>query len=503
MMKRIKIKFCSDRLPIIHLVLAALFLAHTSLLTAQTINASEYFFDTDPGPGNGIPLVIPTPADMVTFSFAISTAGLTVGRHYFFIRTQTSTGNWSLYEPREFFIQAPVAQAEYFVDTDPGVGTATPLPITNVDDFTFTTSLGISGLSNGRHYLFIREKDESGSWSMSEPREFLIQAPVAQAEYFVDTDPGIGTATPLPITNVDDFTFTTSLGISGLSNGRHYLFIREKDESGSWSMSEPREFFIQAPIMQAEYFFDADPGIGSATPIPITTIDDFTFTTSLPVGGLPDGDHYLFVRAKDESDTWSLYQPTLFTVSSVVPVGLTNFSAERKGEVVDLFWTTASELNNDFFEVERWIQKGEDTYTEKSFAVIGRVEGSGTTSSKQHYQFSDLRAASAETIYYRLKQVDYDGKSTYSQVVVVFLDSNRTIVKLYPNPGSTWFTLEVSGKDTNALSVEVIDAAGKKIEAYEKVSGPLVFGSDWAAGVYLVRIRKPNEVLVVKIIKSQ
>jgi hypothetical protein len=432
-MKRFRLIVHGLPVSIIHRVFVFIFLTEASMLSAQTINKSEYFFDVDPGVGNGTLLVVPAPGDAITFSFSINTSGLSGGRHLFYIRTRTSNGNWSLYEPREFFIQAPVAKAEYFVDTDPGVGSGTPLPITSVDDFTFTTS------------------------------------------------------------------FSTT----GLTGGRHYLFIREKDEFGKWSLSEPREFFIQAPVAKAEYFYDTDPGIGSATPILIANVDDFTFTSSLPIGGLPDGDHYLFVRAKDESGKWSLHQPTLFTVSSVVPVGLTNFSAERKGEVVDLSWTTASELNNDYFEVERWIQKGEDTYTEKSFAVIGRVEGSGTTSSKQHYQFSDLPAAGAETIYYRLKQVDYDGKSTYSQAVVVFLDPNRTIVKLYPNPGSNWFTLEVSGRDTNALSVEILDATGKKIEAYEKVSGPLVFGSDWAAGVYLVRIRKPNEVLVVKIVKSQ
>jgi hypothetical protein len=92
-----------------------------SLLSGQTIAVSEYFFDTDPGAGNGFPLAISTPADTVTFSSAISTSGLTAGRHYLYIRTQTSDGRWSHYEPREFFIQVPIAEAEYFFDIDPGV----------------------------------------------------------------------------------------------------------------------------------------------------------------------------------------------------------------------------------------------------------------------------------------------------------------------------------------------------------------------------------------------
>ena len=412
-------------------VVSVLFLTAYSLLNAQAIDVSEYFFDTDPGAGNGFPLAISTPDDTVTFSSTISTSGLTAGRHYIYIRTRTSNGRWSLYEPREFFIQVPIAEAEYFFDIDPGVGSGTPIPITTVNDF----------------------------------------------------------------------TLTTSLPLGGLAAGRHYLYVRAKDETGSWSMYEPREFFIQAPIPKAEYFFDTDPGVGSATPIPITTVDDFTFTTALPVGGLPDGDHYLYVRTKDETGSWSLFEPTLFTVSSVVPIGLTNFSAKRNGARVDLSWVTASETNNDYFAVERWIEDG--SYTENSFVMIDMVKGNGTTSAAHHYYYSDTPPGRSQTIYYRLRQVDFDGKSNYSQVVAVLFDPLGTIIKVYPNPGSTCFTLEVDGKSANPVGVEMIDAAGRQIESHENISGSLVFGKDWASGVYLVRIRKQDEVLVVKIVKAQ
>jgi len=412
------------------LLFSVLFLLSYSLLNAQTIAVAEYFFDTDPGAGNGSPLVIATPGDPVTFSSTISTAGLTGGRHHLYIRTRTSGGRWSLYEPREFFVQTPIATAEYFFDTDPGAG--------------------------------------SGA--------------------------------PIPITTLDDFTFNTSLPVGGLAAGRHYLYVRTKDETGAWSLYEPREFFIQAPIALAEYFFDTDPGVGSATLIPITTVDDYTFTTSLPVGGLPDGDHYLYVRAKDETGAWSLYEPTLFTVSSVVPVGLTTFSARRNGPAVDLSWATASETNSDYFAVERWIPDGSSS--ENSFVMIDRVKGSGTSSTAHRYQFSDRPADHLQTIYYRLRQVDFDGKSTYSQAVAVLFDPLGTIIKVYPNPGSAWFTLEVEGNGASSVVVEMLDASGRQLESHEVASAPLVFGKDWTAGVYLVRIRKQDEDLVVKVVKE-
>jgi hypothetical protein len=205
-----------------------------SLINAQTIDISEYFFDTDPGVGNGLPLVISAPGDMVTFSSTISISSLRPGHHYLYIRTRTSDGRWSLYEPREFFIQEPVANAEYFFDTDPGVGSGTRIPITPVDDFTFTTSLPVASLRAGRHYLYVRTRTSEGRWSLHEPREFFIQAPIPKAEYFFDSDPGVGSGTPIPITTVDDFTFTTSLAVGGLPNGDHYLYVRVKDETGAW-----------------------------------------------------------------------------------------------------------------------------------------------------------------------------------------------------------------------------------------------------------------------------
>ena len=414
-----------------HLIVFAFLVCPCGRLNAQTINVSEYFFDTDPGAGNGIPMAIAAPAEPVTFSSTISVSGLPPGRHYLYARTRTSDGHWSLHEPREFFIQSPVANGEYFFDTDPGAGNGIPMAIT------------------------------------------------------------------VP---VDPLTFSSTISIAGLTPGRHYLYTRIKDESGAWSLHEPREFFIQTPIALAEYFFDTDPGVGLAAPIPITTtIDDFTFTSSLPVGGLPDGDHYLYVRVKDESGAWSLHQPTLFTVSSVVPVELTVFSAKRNGLAVDLSWTTASETNNDYFAVERWIPDG--SYTEESFSMIDKVKGNGTTSIAHHYRVSDQPQGDSKTIYYRLKQVDFDGTSTYSQVVAVLFDPLGAVIKLYPNPASTRFTLEVeAGGD--GVAVEMLDISGQTIESHEKVSS-LVFGENWTPGIYIVRIRKADEVLSVKVVKAQ
>ena len=111
----------------------------------------------------------------------------------------------------------------------------------------------------------------------------------------------------------------------------------------------------------------------------------------------------------------------------VFPVELIDFRAEMEGRRVRLSWITASELNNDYFDVERSVDG-------LSFEVIGRETGAGTTQDIQEYEFIDNNPLS-HTLHYRLRQVDYDGAFTYSQVVQVEGSIQvAATVKVYPNP---------------------------------------------------------------------
>jgi len=418
---------------LIRVILAAAFiliglLISTASIYAQNIIRAEYFFDTDPGVGNGIPITVPIPAEIVTFSASISTAGLTSGRHLLYVRTRSASLEWSLYEPREFFIESGVERAEYFIDTDPGVGNGIPITVA-------------AGSSN----------------------------------------------------------FSASISTAGITDGRHLLYIRTKSDAGMWSLYEPREFFVQGPIEQAEYFFDTDPGIGNATPANISTINDFNFNTSIVVPALPDGTHYLYLRIKEEGGTWSLYEPATFTVGLPLPVELLSFTARKNTEgFVDLNWTTASEKDNDYFEVERWVK--DDPRFPNRFVVIAKVNGHATSTVPQHYSYRDYTLQS-KSIYYRLKQVDFDGTSTYSNVVAVLSDGEPMVIKLFPNPTSSSFTLDVYGNAVGKLQVDVTDESGKHIETHVTIDRHIDLGTNWAPGLYMVRIKNPDEVTVFKIIK--
>lgn len=472
-------------------------------LKAQNINKAEYFFDNDPGVGNGFPLTVGIPSDSVAFIRTINTTGLSTGLHFLFIRTRTVGGIWSLYEHQSFYIRNSVVKAEYFFDTDPGKGNGTNIPITaTLDSINFSASISTTGLTQGLHFLFVRTRDEKGVWSLYQPREFFVRQSITQAEYFFDTDPGVGNGTNIPITaTLDSISFTKTINTSGLTEGLHFLFVRTRDNKGIWSLYQPREFFIRVRIEAAEYFIDSDPGVGNATPIAIPIADDsVSFTSNIVTSlAITNGNHYLFIRTRDSKKVWSLYEPVLFTVDNSLPVEWLSFSVEKNENSALLKWITATETNCDRFEIER--TTNENIFDENNFIKIGEVKGHGTCSSTNNYAFTDDKITYKGLYYYRIKQIDTDGKFNYSDTKVVDF-SRDYAMKIFPNPGTDFFTLELNGIFETGASVKVFDSNGQLVLHNDQITDSYRFGVDWSTGVYFMHVLINNENTIFKLIKS-
>ncbi|MEM6517623.1 MAG: hypothetical protein AAF688_15685, partial [Bacteroidota bacterium] len=251
------------------------------------ITAAEYFFDTDPGVGNGSSLSVS--GNTIDQDFSIPTTGLSEGIHKLYIRLINDNGQWSLYDNNVFYVNpsqdnsTQISGAEYFIDTDPGVGNGNSLSVTGNtinQDFSIPTV----GLSSGVHKLHIRFLNTDGSWSLYDKRIFYINpnnentAQIIGAEYFIDTDPGIGNGTALTVTGSQiDQNFNIPTG--GLSDGSHKLFIRLINDDGGWSLYDSQLFYLSegntntAFITAAEYFFDLDPGIGNANSLDLDEVE--------------------------------------------------------------------------------------------------------------------------------------------------------------------------------------------------------------------------------------
>lgn len=165
-----------------------------------------------------------------------------------------------------------------------------------------------------------------------------------------------------------------------------------------------------------------------------------------------------------------------FTLASTnaenpLPVELVYFRASLTPEkLVNLEWQTASELNNDAFEVER----SKDGF---DFTSIARVNGAGTTATKNDYALLDQFPLSG-TSYYRLKQIDFDGTYTYSPVISIKRGDDPFTV--YPNPaGKQWVTFN------RKVNAAVINNLNQIVGNYQEAEG--FDTSDLAPGLYIIR----------------
>lgn len=147
---------------------------------------------------------------------------------------------------------------------------------------------------------------------------------------------------------------------------------------------------------------------------------------------------------------------TTNSVATPLPIDLLSFTASWVDSQVQLNWSTASEHNNDFFTVER-------TYNLEQFEKVVTVKGNGTTKAKTSYTAVDDAPLPGKS-YYRLKQTDFDGKVSFSEVREIFNDL-PTQIYLYPNPvtqGAVTFELR-GGKPLTQLPITIHDITGRSV----------------------------------------
>ncbi|MBF8963297.1 T9SS type A sorting domain-containing protein [Pontibacter sp. FD36] len=181
-----------------------------------------------------------------------------------------------------------------------------------------------------------------------------------------------------------------------------------------------------------------------------------------------------------------------------LPVELLSFNARRDTRGVNLTWATASELDNRGFEVQV-------SNNARDFTAIGFVESKvGTTSLRQDYSFLDTKAVSG-TRYYRLKQIDFDGKFEYSAIRAVALNQSDSKVSAYPNPFDDAVIVTLNGTESRNVQVVLMDAMGKVLQQRtEETSGNSItvdMRSVTTKGVYVLRVLDNDTKHTFKLMK--
>ncbi len=190
-----------------------------------------------------------------------------------------------------------------------------------------------------------------------------------------------------------------------------------------------------------------------------------------------------------------------FLPYSELPVELTSFTAANNGAgQVVLNWQTATEINNRIFEIER---KTENT----NFATIGFVRGEGTTSDQHEYTFIDQNVNN-QIYTYRLKQIDFNGSTTYSQEITVNAIGPKTfdLSQNYPNPFNPTTTIDFIVPQAGFVTLAVYNTLGEQVALL--ANGIMSEGAHTAtfdakslpSGAYVYKLQTGNSVMTKKML---
>jgi hypothetical protein len=191
------------------------------------------------------------------------------------------------------------------------------------------------------------------------------------------------------------------------------------------------------------------------------------------------------------------------TYNQITPVELTSFKANVSENNVNLNWQTATETNNSGFQIER-----RKTINERSeeWNTIGFISGNGTTTEPQSYSFVDENLSSG-IYYYRLKQIDYDGTSNYSnEIEVEITPSEFALEQNYPNPFNPSTSIQYAIGSRQFITLKVYDVLGNEIATLvneEKPSGTYneQFSMDiFSSGIYFYKLTAGEFVQTKKMI---
>lgn len=173
---------------------------------------------------------------------------------------------------------------------------------------------------------------------------------------------------------------------------------------------------------------------------------------------------------------------------TVLPVKLIGFSARAKNGIVEINWSTATEINNDYFIVER-------SADARAFKQVATIKGAGNSTGILTYSVLDAKPLS-RTSYYRLKQADMNGKLTYSKVAMVYIEPHPLVV--FNNPVRNG-SLEIRLPDANGF-IQIFNGEGRKVyqKRYANTTYLSIPVNAWSKGVYTILLHNNTGRFVIE-----
>lgn len=226
--------------------------------------------------------------------------------------------------------------------------------------------------------------------------------------------------------------------------------------------------------------------------------DDDWQSTTVSQLGLTGNTLQLRIMMRNTSADERLQIDDILVECRLLPVEYLYFTADAQDEAVNLRWETAQESNNDYFELQRSLDG-------VSFASLSRIQGAGTSEQSVAYEFTDYDAGTG-SVYYRLKQVDFDGNHSFSKTVELSpIQYDSPLIGVFPQPAAGGFNILLNLPQEWPVAVQLFDLAGKAVLTQEDrlQAGEQqlrVESGHLPAGVYLMRMTLGNERLLQKVI---
>jgi len=183
---------------------------------------------------------------------------------------------------------------------------------------------------------------------------------------------------------------------------------------------------------------------------------------------------------------------------NTLPVSLKNFNASKRTGKVAVTWETESEINNDGFEIQRRIGNG--TYKTIGF-VDSKAPGGNSNGAQISYSFDDVENLPNGVAYYRLRQVDLDGKSIYSEIKAVRSNSKALFISVYPNPSRGTTNVAIP-EGVGVVDVALEDFTGKLVQRWNGLNTRNLQLTNLKPGMYMLRVnaRESGEQVVERIL---
>jgi subtilisin-like proprotein convertase family protein len=390
------------------------------------------------------------------------------------------------------FIWQTDPNASYYqiqVATDPAFSNVVLNTTSLGSDYTMANELD----PNTMYFWRVKGWNDTCEGSWSSVRSFLT---LPCKTYFSGTDvplPAFGTANS--IINIPETGDVTDINVGFISGTHTYV----GDLTFTLSGPDNTQVFLLSNECDGEDDFNL--GFDDESDLTIIPCPPTSGGIYQPVGNLSDFDNGSIngnwtLRINDNTqgdggllDEWELR--VCATNSNLLPVDLTAFSATALDRSILLSWTTAIEFNNAGFEIQR------RSSFETEFKTIGWTTGKGTTEQKTDYTFEDDKAIAGVVYYYRLRQLDFDGKETYSDIKSALIEQEDQRYIVYPNPVNHILNIQLLDNSALGSSLILMDIRGSILLESTIDANQTTLNLDvYPSGLYILKIDDQQHRLV-------